>query len=108
MMMDQQQQHEQKATMNVDDSAIGLFVKKLVTREDPYHVHKCLGLLALAHCAWRFSLYYFDGDGEMGFVRYAAWTMPTLLLHVLLNVTSFVFVIHRRRIKAGGWRIWPE
>jgi hypothetical protein len=81
-------------------------ILKLVTQEDPYHIHKCFGILALLHCAGRLALYYCrDGDDEMGFGRYPAWTVPTMLLHICLSLTSFVFAIPRQRIKSGGWRI---
>jgi hypothetical protein len=43
----------------------------------------------------------------MGFRSHPQRTVPTLLLHFLLNLTSFVFSIPHRRIKEGS-RIWPE
>jgi hypothetical protein len=43
----------------------------------------------------------------MGFRSHPQLTVPTLLLHLLLNLTSFVFSIPHRRIKEGS-RIWPE
>mmetsp|Transcript_8260 Transcript_8260/g.10818 ORF Transcript_8260/g.10818 Transcript_8260/m.10818 type:complete len:355 (+) Transcript_8260:67-1131(+) len=79
--------------------------QRLVTREDPYHIHKTLGILCLVSYAWRIPL---AGAHDMGFGSYPEYTLPTLLLHFLLNGTSFVFHIPRKRIKAGGYRIWPE
>lgn len=43
----------------------------------------------------------------MGFRSHPQLTVPTLLLHLLLNLTSFIFAIPQRRIKEGS-RIWPE
>jgi hypothetical protein len=89
-----------------EKSAAQESISKLVTNEDPNHIHKFFGILSLIHFAWRFAMYY-DGDSEMGFARYPAWTIPTMIFHICLNITSFVFAIPSKRIKSG-WRIWPE
>ena len=80
--------------------------RRLVTAEDPYHVHKTLGLACVASFAWRSCM--IGPDDDMGFARYPHLTVPTLLLHLLLNLSSFVFAIPSQRIKTGGYRIWPE
>ena len=79
--------------------------RKLITKEDPFHIHKTLGILCLLSYAWRMPL---AGQHDMGFVKYPQFTVPTLVLHFLLNATSFVFHIPVQRIKSGGYRIWPE
>ena len=79
---------------------------KLVTKEDFLHHHKILGLLVLLIIVVRFSL--IGQEHDMGFRTYPEWTIPTLLIHFLLNLSSFQFVIPKIRIKNGGARIWPE
>jgi hypothetical protein len=46
-------------------------------------------------------------DTDMGFATHPQFTIPTLILHLALNVSSFEFKIPHRRIKEGS-RIWPE
>lgn len=77
---------------------------KLITKEDPYHLHQILGLAVLTSYAWRLSQW---GDADMGFARYPRYTVPTILLHLLLHASSFQFQIPTRRIKDGS-RQWPE
>lgn len=78
--------------------------KQLVTKEDPNHVHKSLGILVLCSYIWRLCLL---GDADLGFAKYPQWTVPTLLLHLALNASSFEFRIPQKRINSG-YRIWPE
>jgi hypothetical protein len=47
------------------------------------------------------------GEYDMGFDLYPHWTIPTMLLHYSLNLSSFLFHIPKKRITHGG-RIWPE
>ena len=88
-------------------SGLGLVAEKLITKEDPLFVHKTLGVLVLTSYAWRFSHIWSDMESDLGFSTLAAWTLPTLFLHLCLNLSSFEFVIPKQRIKNGG-RIWPE
>ena len=77
---------------------------KLITQEDPGHVHKCVGLLCLCSFAFRLSQM---GDTDMAFRTHPELTVPTVLLHLLLNVSSFAFALPQQRIKEGT-RMWPE
>ena len=86
-------------------STMATVLGKLVTHEDPWHVHKTLGGLCVVSYAWRFAL---TGSSDMGFRSHPSWTIPTLALHLLLNLSSFVFRIPKQRIKSDGYRIWPE
>jgi hypothetical protein len=72
--------------------------EQLVTSEDPWHVHKILGVACLLSYAWRFSM---AGTEDMGFATHPELTLPTLLLHELLTLSSFIFQIPRKRIKTG-------
>lgn len=48
------------------------------------------------------------GESDMGFLTHAAWTLPTLLLHAVLNLSSLHFRLPSRRIATDRGRIWPE
>lgn len=43
----------------------------------------------------------------MGFARFPAITVPTILLHLILNLSALEFKIPSKRI-SSGYRIWPE
>jgi hypothetical protein len=75
----------------------------LFTSEDAFFVHKTLGFFALISYAWRFF-----GNDDMGFASHPECTIPTVCLHLALNLSSFEFRIPNRRIKTDGGRIWPE
>jgi hypothetical protein len=79
--------------------------EKLITQEDPMHLHKTLGILCLVHFAWRFSMV--GADSDMGFKTYPRLTIPAICLHLLLSLSSIEFKIPAKRIKEGS-RIWPE
>jgi hypothetical protein len=82
------------------------WVKQLVTKDDPFHVHKTLGILCLISYAIRFSQFY-SKESDMAFGAYPEYTLPTLMLHMVLNLSSFEFKIPPKRI-SSGYRIWPE
>jgi hypothetical protein len=77
---------------------------KLITKEDPGHIHKTLGILCLLSFIWRLA---HIGVSDMGFQSHPHLTLPTVALHFLLTSSAFVFTIPLRRIK-DGTRIWPE
>lgn len=79
--------------------------KLLFTKEDYFHHHKILGILCLLSFLSRFMLqFYYD---DMGFQAFPYLTIPTMILHSLLSLSSFQFKIPIRRIQDGG-RIWPQ
>ena len=90
--------------MTTADGTFSKWKKQLFTHEDPGHFHKILGVCCLLSFSWRISMM---GPSDMGFQRYMLLTLPTLLLHWSLTLSSFVFNIPSRRIKSGD-RIWPE
>ena len=79
--------------------------EKLITHEDYMHHHKILGIIVLIMLVVRFCLV--GQDYDMGFKSHPQFTVPTILIHFLLNASSFQFVIPNKRIKNGS-RIWPE
>jgi hypothetical protein len=94
---------------NVDPSSsssygLSAWKKQLITKEDPTHVHKALGILCMISYIFRIVQ---TGPSDMGFQTMPYLTLPTIILHLLLNSTSFIFKIPNRRI-SSGYRIWPE
>jgi hypothetical protein len=78
--------------------------KQLITKEDPMHLHKSLGILCVLSYLFRLVQ---TGETDMGFATMTAWTIPTVLLHLALNVSALEFKIPNKRI-SSGYRIWPE
>lgn len=85
-------------------SGLSAWKQQLITKEDPMHIHKTLGVLCLISIIFRLIQI---GPSDMGFATSPSLTMPTVFLHLLLNITSFLFTIPSRRI-SSGYRIWPE
>lgn len=85
--------------------------QQLFTKEDPFHVHKTLGMVAL--CSYLYRIPQF-GEKDMGFFRtgesgdYYVMAFLTLLVHACLNISSFEFHIPAKRIQSDGGRIWPQ
>ena len=79
--------------------------EKLITKEDFLHHHKIIGITVFIMFFIRF--YLVGADYDMGFKSHPQFTIPTILIHFLLNASSFQFVIPKKRIKNGS-RIWPE
>jgi hypothetical protein len=47
------------------------------------------------------------GESDLGFKTHPEWTIPTILIHLALTLSSVQFKIPAKRIKSGD-RIWPE
>ena len=91
-----------------DDTRFRTWLSRLITKEDPYHLHKSLGFACLLSYLWRFYVAITsDAGADMGFALYPQYTLPTLALHLSLNLSAFVFTIPPKRITTG-YRIWPE
>ena len=89
---------------SVSPYGLSTWKKQLITKEDPMHIHKTLGLLCMLSYLFRIVQ---SGPTDMGFATFPYLTIPTILLHLLLNSTAFLFKIPNRRI-SSGYRIWPE
>lgn len=85
-------------------TGLSAWKQQLITKEDPMHIHKTLGILCMISYIFRVIQI---GPSDMGFATFPSLTMPTIILHLLLNITSLVFKIPSRRI-SSGYRIWPE
>ena len=97
------------STSTTTSTVVKEWTEALVTKDDPFHVHKTLGMACLASFAWRMRLAYQNQQVyDMGFASHPSWTIPTLALHLSLNLSSFEFHnLPARRIKTG-YRIWKE
>jgi hypothetical protein len=81
-------------------------VGKLVTKEDGhfYHIHKMIGILVLAHYAYR--TYLLLTTGSMQFDE-SFFTPYCIVLHMVLSGSSFIFKIPDTRIQSAPM-IYPE
>lgn len=69
------------------------------------HIHEILGFSCLFSFIYRFSGIGGAADGHFG-PGYG--TLFFIAHHWLLNASAFIFDIPQRRIRDGGYRIWPE
>jgi hypothetical protein len=71
---------------------------KLATHEDPYHLHKTLGILSLVSFAYRY-LWVLPTSGTLGFEG-SAFDWVNICLHMALSSSSIIFhVISSRKLK---------
>ena len=77
-------------------------LKKLFTHEDPYYIHKGLGLYCLINYLTQFYLYFFYKTYYLNFY--------TILPHMLLQISSFIFnVLQKRPVETRlNMFIWEE
>ena len=73
---------------------------KLITREDPYHIHKSVGTIALAHYIYRFY--------NFSFINEPLWLVWSFVfIHAFLSGSSLIFHIPSKRIPLRPM-IYPE
>lgn len=80
---------------------------RLVTHEDVFHIHKCLGALCLLNFAYRLSIMLWSGGVSSGYNEFTVFNVFTLVIHAALHVSSFIFAISQKRNKKYNI-IWPE
>ena len=81
-------------------------VHRLFTHEDGiyYHIHKILGFIILGHFGYRIiNIFRYGNLGFNDSNEILGW----IILHALLHITSFQFIISNRRNKVYNI-IWPE
>ena len=79
---------------------------RLLTKADPFHFHKSVGLACLFHFAYRF--YCLCNFGVAFPVSESGWvTLLSCSLHLLLHMTSFVFHLPKKR-NFNKPMLWPE
>ena len=69
-------------------------IRRLATREDPVFTHKVLGCLTLGHIGYRMILIFKYGDSGLAT---STWTPFWVILHALLHVSSFQFILPEKR-----------
>jgi len=84
-----------------------LNIPKLLSHEDPFHVHKLLGVGSLAHFGYRVYTTAVRPEHSMGFVEGAGGTLALIAMHAALSGTSLLFHIPRNRVRKLPM-IWPE
>eukprot|EP00928_Gymnodinium_smaydae_P012632 TRINITY_DN14585_c0_g1_i1.p1 TRINITY_DN14585_c0_g1~~TRINITY_DN14585_c0_g1_i1.p1 ORF type:complete len:517 (+),score=8.63 TRINITY_DN14585_c0_g1_i1:60-1610(+) len=76
---------------------------KLMTKEDLFHLHKLSAISCLVHYAYRILRLITTGTTGL---QQDGKTPVYLALHVVLNLSSFLFNLPRSRVK-GKPMIWP-
>lgn len=90
-------------------------VKKLATREDPYHVHKTLGILSVLNFIYRYA-YVYNTQGNLGYdgqdpnrdYRMIALDWATMIVHTMLALSSIQFRVPKFRINNKPMVIYEE
>ena len=75
----------------------------LITKEDPFHIHKTFGAYVLLHFAYQYLCYFIYGRMYLNI-----WN---LLPHFGLHLTSFIFHVLQKRVMSGdkpNMFIWEE
>ena len=80
-----------------------MYLQKLKTREDPYYLHKVLGITCLFNYIYRFGSIILTGDMNMN----NNLGLYLLCFHMLLSVSSLIFKISAFRNKTSPM-IYPE
>ena len=76
---------------------------KLVTKEDPYHIHKTIGIICLANYGYRYYLLFTTGDMNLDNNVAAVFVGA----HAALSLSSLIFHIPAMRNKSAPM-IYPE
>lgn len=73
--------------------------KKLITSEDPYHLHKTLGIISLVNYFYRY-FYVWVFNWNLGYMDFSYFNLFTLLCHLALTTSSLVFhVLPHRNVR---------
>lgn len=78
----------------------------LVSGHDRFHIHKILAPLVLGNFIYRFILTVCTGHA-FGGTRPSFWDFASLLPHLLLQISAFMFELPKKRVR-GLPLIWPE
>jgi len=81
-------------------------LRKLATHEDPYHLHKTLGILSLIHFIYRYFV-VFPMNGHLGFEGTKFdWLFMTI--HLALASSSLIFKVIKARLLKFPMIMWNE
>jgi hypothetical protein len=81
-------------------------LRKLATHEDPYHLHKTLGILSLLHFVYRY-FWVLPLTGNLGF-NGTKFDWVCMTLHLLLGCSSLIFKVIKARILKFPMIMWEE
>jgi hypothetical protein len=88
-------------------------LSKLMTREDPYHLHKTLGILSLINFIYRYGYVYlshgnlgYNGSADNKHLQLLNWL--TMLVHTCLALSSIIFRVPKKRINNKPMVIYEE
>lgn len=80
--------------------------KKLVTKEDPIHLHKTLGILSLVSFFYRYRIVY-CANGNLGLENdLLSWL--TMAVHLGLPASSLIFIVVKHRLSKFPMVIYEE
>jgi hypothetical protein len=82
-------------------------INKLVTNEDPYHLHKTLGLLSLINLLYRY-MYILPLMGTLGYETISNNNTVTVAVHTLLPTSSLIFKVLTYRLAKKPLIIYKE
>ena len=80
------------------------FRKKLITHEDPYHIHQILGLFSIISFTYRYNTTL----ENMGFGTNLLFDIFTICIHTCLSFSSLIFKVLRKRIVKTPLVIYEE
>ena len=79
----------------------------LITHEDPYNVHKSLGIMAVMNFIYRYG-FILPTTGGLGYDEYTIFNSITIFIHVMLSCSSLIFRVLRRRMPRKPLIIYKE
>ena len=82
-------------------------ITKLVTKEDPFHIHKTLGILSISNFIYRYY-YVYSKDGTLGYLEPTNFNILTMLIHFLLAFSAIQFRVPSKRIDGKPFIIYRE
>eukprot|EP00008_Paramoeba_atlantica_P012583 CAMPEP_0201489328 /NCGR_PEP_ID=MMETSP0151_2-20130828/22112_1 /ASSEMBLY_ACC=CAM_ASM_000257 /TAXON_ID=200890 /ORGANISM="Paramoeba atlantica, Strain 621/1 / CCAP 1560/9" /LENGTH=333 /DNA_ID=CAMNT_0047874883 /DNA_START=17 /DNA_END=1018 /DNA_ORIENTATION=+ len=83
-------------------------IKKLVTREDNFHIHKTLGILSVLSFFYRYAFVY-PTTGTLGFdIGYNKFNWLSMIVHMTLSFSSIIFRVPAHRISKKPMIIYEE
>lgn len=80
--------------------------QKLVTQEDPYYIHKILGLGSLLSFLYRYG-WVWPTQGHLGLGN-DTFSQITIATHTLLSSSALIFRVPAKRIYRQPTTIWRE
>jgi len=81
-------------------------LRRLVTRQDKYNIHKTLGILSISNFIYRY-FYVYPIEGTLGYDG-SIFDWSTILIHTLLACTAIFFHVPKKRIPDKPMVIYEE